>query len=474
MKTVWSMIMAALIVSGTSADAQTACRSTEADRTAVEVTIYSNNLGLIKETRSVDIPAGRGELRFTDVPAHIMPVTVHVKSLDDPQGLAILEQNYEYDLINASKLLDKYVGKKIRIIDWNKYKDRKDEIEAILLSNNEGQVFKIDNRIFLGHPGIKVLPELPESLVAQPTLTWLYQSAGTRKHRIEASYLTNNINWNADYVAVVNKDDTLASVSGWVTVENKSGASYKDARLKLVAGEVQRVVEAPAEMPMFEREASMDNFAPPRSFEEKPFFEYHVYDLRHTTTLKDNQTRQISLLDAGPINIEKELRVQGAKDLFTRHVMDPTPRQPVSVHLKFQNTEKNNMGMPLPAGIMRVYKEDDDGSRQFAGEDRIEHTPKGEEVKLKLGQAFDVVAERVQTDYKQLTTRLHESEWEITIRNHKEKDVTVGVIEPLVGNWTVVSKSAPYKKIDAFTIRFDVNVPKGGEAKVKYRVKVGL
>lgn len=474
MKIMWSMIMAALIVSGTSAGAETVCKSTDADRTAVEVTVYNNNLGLIKETRSVDIPAGRGELRFMDVPAHIMPVTVHVKSLDDPKGLAVLEQNYEYDLINSSRLLDKYVGKKIRIIDWNKYKDRKDEIEATLLSNNEGQVYKIDNQIYLGHPGIKVLPELPENLVAQPTLTWLYQSQSQKKHRLEASYLTKNIGWNADYVAVVNKDDTLADISGWVTVENKSGATYKDARLKLVAGEVQRVAEEVVEGPVLEREMHMEQFAPPRPFEEKPFFEYHLYDLQRPTTLKDNQTKQISLLDASKVKIEKELVVEGAKGSFIRPFMEPVPRQPVNVCVKFKNAKENNMGMPLPAGIMRVYKEDDDGSRQFAGEDRIAHTPKDEDVKLTLGQAFDVVAERVQTDYKQLTTRLHESEWEITIRNHKDKEVTVGIIEPLQGNWTVVSKTAPYKKIDAFTIRFDVKVPKDGEAKVKYRVKVGL
>ncbi|MCA1961252.1 MAG: DUF4139 domain-containing protein [Desulfomonile sp.] len=475
MKTLWSMIMAALVISGMSAGAQTVCKSTDADRTAVEVTVYNNNLGFIKETRSVDIPAGRGELRYMDVPAHIMPATIHVKSLDDPKGLAVLEQHYEYDLINPTKLLDKYVGKKIRIVDWNKFRDRKDEIEAILLSNNEGQVFKIDNRIYLGHPGIKVLPELPEDLVVQPTLTWLYQNTAGRKHRLEASYLTSNLNWNADYVAVVNKDDTFADISGWVTVDNKSGASYKDARLKLVAGEVQRVGEEEVEMPPVpERMMRMDQMVAGRALEEKPFFEYHLYDLQRTTTLKDNQTKQISLLDAGKVKMEKELLVYGAKHYLTMPIMEPIPRQPVTVHLKFKNSKENNMGIPLPAGIMRVYKADDSGGGRFAGEDRIEHTAKDEEVKLKLGRAFDVVAERTQTDYKQLTTRMHESEWEITIRNHKDKEVSVGIIEPLLGSWTVVSKSAPYQKIDAFTIRFDVKVPKDGEAKMKYRVKVGL
>jgi hypothetical protein len=432
--------------------------------------VYNNNLGLIKDTRNVELPLGEGELRFMDVASHIMPVTVHAKSLNYPDDFSVLEQNYEYDLINANKLLDKYVGKKIKIIVWNEFQDRKEVVEATLLSNNQDQIYKINDEIFLGHPGIKVLPELPENLIAKPTLTWLYDNKSKIAHNLEVSYLTNNISWKADYVVVLNKDDTSADISGWVTLDNKSGATYNNARLKLIAGDVHRVIEKYEDRVHYMK---MERAAAPQ-FEEKAFFEYHIYDLQRRTTIKDKQTKQISLLEANDAEVQKELLVYGIKSYFTRLYRGQTPKQTVNVYVKFKNTKDNNLGMPLPAGIMRLYKRDDEESLQFIGEDRIDHTPKDEEVRLKIGEAFDVVAERIQTDFKQITTRLHETEWEITLRNHKEEDVKVGIIEPLYGNWMVISNSHPYEKVDAFTIRFDIEVPKDKEVKVKYRIRVGL
>ena len=446
-------------------------KSTIDDQVAVEVTVYNNNLGLIKDTRNVELPLGEGELRFMDVASHIMPVTVHAKSLNYPDDFSVLEQNYEYDLMNANKLLDKYVGKKIKIIVWNEFQDRKEVVEATLLSNNNGQIYKINDEIFLGHPGIKVLPELPENLIAKPTLTWAYDNKSKITHNLEVSYLTNNISWKADYVVALNKDDTSADISGWVTLDNKSGATYNNARLKLIAGDVHRVIEKYEDRVYMLKQ--MERAAAPQ-FEEKAFFEYHIYDLQRRTTIKDKQTKQISLLEATGAEVQKELLVYGIKSYFTRLYRGQTPKQTVNVYVKFKNTKDNNLGMPLPAGIMRLYKRDDEESLQFIGEDRIDHTPKDEEVRLKIGEAFDVVAERIQTDFKQITTRLHETEWEITLRNHKKEDVTVGIVEPLYGNWTVISNSHPYKKVDAFTIRFDIEVPKDQEVKIKYRVRVGL
>jgi len=451
---------------------QPVAKSTGDDQIAVEVTVYNSNLGLIKETRKITLPKGEGELRFMDVAAHVMPVTVHAKSLNDPAGFSVLEQNYEYDLMNAEKLLDKYVGKKIKIIDWNKYQDRKEEVEAILLSNNQGQIYKINDEIYLGHPGFKVLPSLPENLIAKPTLTWLYDNTSDSPHNLEVSYLTANISWKADYVVVLNQDDTAADISGWVTLDNRSGATYKDARLKLIAGDVHRAEERAGAMYAYEDKAMRRPSAP--QFEEKAFFEYHIYDLQRKTTIKDNQSKQVSLLEGSQAGIQKELLVYGIQSYWTRQFREKIPKQPVNVYIKFSNSEENHLGMPLPEGIMRLYKEDHAGSLQFIGEDRIEHTPKDEDVQLKIGEAFDVVAERTQTDYKQITTRLHESEWEITLRNHKEEAVTVGIIEPLFGNWEVITSSHPYTKVDAFTIRFNVEIPKDGEVKVKYRIRVGL
>lgn len=463
-----------LFVASPPAFGEPVVKSSADDQTGVEVTVYNNNLGLVKDTRTIRLPKGAGELRFMDVASAIMPVTVHAQSLKTPQNFTILEQNYEYDLINSSKLMDKYVGKKIKIVDWNKFQDRKEVVEATLLSNNRGPIYKINDEIYLGHPGTPVLPKLPENLIAKPTLTWLFESGKTGPQDIEVSYLTRNMTWKADYVVVVNKDDTSADVSGWVTLDNKSGTIYRQARLKLVAGEVHRVAQdagrmvpaAPAALEM--RRAKADQF------QEKAFFEYHIYDLQRRTTLKDKQTKQISLLEADGVKINKELLVYGLKSWFTRQYREQNPKQPVAVYIKFKNSKDNSLGMPLPAGIMRLYKQDQDGSSQFIGEDKIDHTPKDEEVKLKIGEAFDVVAERVQTDFRRITTRLYESEWELKIRNHKDREVAVGIIEPVFGNWEVVSNNQPYKKIGAFTIRFDVKVPKDGEVKVKYRIRVGL
>lgn len=447
-------------------------KSSADEQVGVEITVYNNDVGLVKDTRKVNLAKGSGELRFMDVAASIMPPTVHVKSVSAPQQFSVLEQNYEYDLINATKLLDKYVGEQIKLIAWNQFQDRKETVEATLLSNNQGPIYKINDEIYLGYPGYQVLPKLPENLIAKPTLTWLYENGANAPHNLEVSYLTQNINWKADYVLVVNKDDTSADLSGWVTIDNKTGATYRDARLKLVAGEIHRVADAGAGK--IKARAAHEVEGRLLEFQEKSFFEYHIYDLQRKTTVKDKQTKQISLLDAFGAGIQKELLVHGIQSYFTMQYREKIPKQPVNVYIKFKNSKENHLGMPLPAGIMRLYKEDDDGSRQFIGEDRIQHTPKDEEVRLKIGQAFDVVAERIQSDYKQITSKMHESAWEITLRNHKDKDVTVGIIEPLFGSWEVIDKSHPFKKVDAHTIRFDVSVPKDKEVKVTYRVRVGI
>ena len=472
MKRTIGVFALAVVVSGASVAGAQTTQSTQSDQTNVEVTVYNNNLGLVKDTRGVTLPPGEGELRFMDVAAGIMPVTVHAKSLNAPDKFQVLEQNYEYDLMDYNKLMDKFVDKKVKLIDWNQYQDRKETVEGTLISNNNGNpVFKINDEIYLGHPGYKVLPEIPENLIAKPTLMWRYANKSGDAHKLEVSYLTNNIGWKADYVLILNKDDTGGDLSGWVTVDNKSGATYTDAQLKLVAGEVQRVQTA---MPAVSRMMMAKGMAMDSQFAEQAFFEYHIYDLQRRTTIKDKQTKQISLLEASGIRAEKEFLLYGQQYYFMQYYQEQNPKQKVSVYVKFKNAQENQLGMPLPAGILRLYKQDSKGSLQFVGEDNIEHTPKDEEVKVKVGEAFDVVAERRQTDFKQLTTQLYETAWEVTLRNHKEEPVRVGVIEPLYGNWQIIEQSHPSKKLDAFTLRFDVDVPKDGEVKVTYRVRVGI
>ena len=444
--------------------------STIEDQSAVEVTVYNSNIGLVKDTRRLHLAAGNGELRFMDVAANILPYTVHIQPLQG--GLSVLEQNYEYDLMDPNKLLDKYVGKTVKLLTVNDYQGKKETVEATLLSNNNGPIFKIQNEIHLGHPGYRILPEIPENLIAKPTLTWLYENKNPPPQNVQVSYLTQNISWRADYVVVVDQNDTSANLSGWVTLDNRSGATYKDAKLKLVAGQVNRVQQPGMAEFAYAQDALSSRSAGANQFQEQSFFEYHIYDLQRKTTIKDNQTKQVSLLDADNIRIEKEYLVMGHQNYF--YNVNPTGapiKSPVNVFLKFKNSKENRLGMPLPAGTMRLYKEDGQKSLQFIGEDAIHHTPKDESVELKIGEAFDVVAERLQTDY-QVRGRNFETEWEVTVRNHKDSGIKVGLVEPASGDWKVLSSSHPYKKADANTLRFDVDVPKDQEIKVKYRILV--
>ncbi len=453
--------------------AQIITKSTIDDQSGIEVTVYNSNIGLIKDTRKIELPVGKdNELRFMDVASYIMPVTVHVKSLNAPSRFMILEQNYEYDLMNQKKLLDKYVGKKIKLMENNQYQDRKNIVDAILLSNNNGPIYKIDDEIYLSYPGYQILPEIPENLISKPTLTWLYDNQSSKAHNVQVSYLTKNITWKADYIFVLNKADTMADLTGWVTIDNKSGAVYKKAKLKLVAGEVNRVKDRSPRKEMRMMDMAFNSEATGAQFVEKAFFEYHIYDLQRPTDIKNNQTKQISLLEANDVQITKEFLVYGEQGYYTRQYREQNPKQKVYVFVRFENSERNKLGMPLPAGVMRLYKQDDKGSLQFIGEDKIDHTPKDEEVKLKVGEAFDVVVERKQTDFKKISTRVYETEWELEIKNHKSEKIVVGLIEPLHGDWKIIYNNQPYEKIGAFSVRFNVEVPKNGKSVVKYRARV--
>lgn len=442
------------------------------DQVSISVAVYNNNLALVHEIRRVEIPSYEGELNFLDIPAHIIPESVVVRSMDNEKEFSIVEQNYEYDLLNQDSLLDAYVGKKIKIVDWNKYKDRKEVTEAVLLSNRGGQVYKIGNEIFIGHPGYKVLPGLLEGLTEKPTLKWLYKSNGGQGlYDLNVCYLTKNMSWKSDYILILGEDALRADILGKVMIDNKSGVDFNDAALRLIAGDVHQTENTFGEMLYAKREIKASGAD---QFKGQSFFEYHVYDLQEKTTIKDKQVKQINLFQARGLKVDKELSVYGNRGYFRKRLIGQKIRQPVNVYIKVINSKENKLGIPFPAGIIRIYKGNNHEGLLFVGEDRIQHTPAEEEIKIHAGEAFDVFAERTQTDYKQTTTRLYESAWEITLRNHKEKDVNVAVVEPLSGNWSVVSSTHTFRKIDAFTIKFDVQVPKGEEVKIKYTAEIGL
>jgi len=439
------------------------------DQEGVAVTVYNSNLGLVKDVRRIRLPRGLTDVKFTEVASQIMPQTVNIKSLTDPDGLEVLEQNYRYDLLTPGKLIEKFAGKEIKVL--------KDgiEIPITILSTNEGLIYRMGDRIFTdrdGYPGKMIFPAIPENLIPNPTLVWRLDNRTDRPQRIEATYLTQGINWRADYVTILDKDDRAMDLTGWVTLDNKSGTGYRDASLKLVAGDVNRVFDRMGYANGLRALEKAENKPASVGFSEAAFFEYHLYTLERATTIRNNETKQISLLTANAVPVAKRFYYYGAQQYYRAPYGVPLSNQKIGVYVEFANKKAHHLGMPLPKGTVRVYKADTDGSLQFVGEDQIDHTPKDETVKIKMGDAFDVVAERKQTEWRKLASDLYEVAFEISVRNHKDSPVTVNVIEPIPGDWEILQASQDYKKLEAHTVQFDVPVKKDGEVKLTYRVRM--
>jgi hypothetical protein len=438
-----------------------------------------NGYAIVKEWRKLNLKQGENILKFQDVAKFIEPSTVNFKSLTDPLGTYVVEQNYEYDLVSRDKLLERYIDREIFL---ERTKDNKTERQkGILVSAQNGIVVKVGDEIQLNPLGEIILPELPEGLITRPTLVWLIDAAKGGTHLTKVTYETKGIMWMADYTAVVKNNDSAVDLSGWVSIDNRSGATYKNSQLKLVAGDVNRVT-VPAQMYKAMRaELAVDEAAGSRGFEEKSFFEYHLYTLGRPSTLDDNSQKQIELFKSAMDVPAKKIMVyygrpEGGYYYSDSPQMDrnlgSSTNKKIDIYITFKNDKNSGLAIPLPAGKVRVYKEDPaDGSLEFIGEDKIDHTPKDEEVMLKLGSAFDVVGERKQTDFKVDYDRHWMSEsFEITLRNHKEEDVEVIVKENLFRwvNWKITNNSYKYEKVDARTIHFPVKVPKGQEVKVNY------
>jgi hypothetical protein len=450
--------------------------TTLADQSDLALTVYNSNLSLVRDVRQLTLPAGGSLLRFMDIAASINPATVHFRSLTEPAKLDVLEQNYEYDLLDPNKLLQKFVGREVTLVrpkmagGTTEY----EEMKATLLSLNGAPVWRIGNEIVTGisYESIR-FPELPENLYERPTLLWTLQNSGARRHRVEASYLTSNLSWNADYVLNVAKDETSGDLDGWVTLVNHSGTAFKNASLQLVAGDLHRVIAENGMDQMKAMGGIARAQAVPAAFQQESFSEYHLYSLNRRTSIFDQESKQISLLNASHFPLRKVYVVNGQGYYYRGAAQPGAPvKDPVQVFYKFKNEEKAGLGMPLPAGTIRVYQQDSRSGSLFAGEDHIDHTPKDEDISLHIGNAFDIVAERKQTDYRKLSDRLYEFEYEITLRNHKSLPISVEVNEPIGGDWEMVNSTYKFTKTAAFAAQFDVPVDKDGTSVLKYRVRV--
>jgi hypothetical protein len=445
------------------------------DQTDLALTVYNSNIALIRDVRQLQLPGGAFRLKFMDIAATVNPATVHFRSLTEPEKVGVIEQNYEYDLLEPNKLLNKYVGKEVTLV--RTYMDngttKHEEIRATLLANNNGPVWKIGNDIVTGVYGETYrFPEVPANLYDRPTLRMSLENSGSRKQTIETSYLANNLSWNADYVLTVARDDKAADLDGWVTLANNSGTAFHNAKLQLVAGDLNRVPQGGVIGGLANREMAMAAKAAPQ-FQQESFSEYHLYSLGRRTSVEDKETKQISLLEGSGVPVQKLFVVNG-QNFYYRSAQTPGAplKDPVMVLYKFKNEEKGGLGMPLPAGNVRVYQKDSKGGLLFIGEDRIDHTPKDEFVTVKIGNAFDVVAERKQTDFKKIADRVYEMEYSITLRNHKDTAINVEVNEPIGGDWEMLSSTYDATKTAAFAAQFNVPVKPNGESVLKYRVRV--
>jgi hypothetical protein len=439
---------------------------------------------LVREDRKFDLKSGRNVLRVPDVPALIDPTTVSFASLTDPKGTRVVEQSFEFDLTSPQKLLSRYLDREVTV-----EQARGTGVEAItgtLVSTLGGITLKAADgsvRIVNGYSGVK-LPSLPGGLISKPTLVWDIETAAAAAHTARIAYQTGGMTWWTDYNLAYSEPSPGAcrlDVGAWVTIVNQSGASFEDAKLKLVAGDVQRAqparypVPQPA-MAMRVQEAKAEGFA------EKAFFEYHLYTLGRPASLANNSTKQIELFPpAAGVACEKHLVYAGqaAAPFYGSPITDRNygvqSNRKVDVYLRIRNARANGLGMPLPAGKLRVSKRDDDGSLEFIGEDLIDHTARDETVQVKLGSAFDIVGERRQVDYRVDTTaKWIEEDIEVRVRNQKpDETVSVIVKENLYRwtNWAITRRSGDFEKQDARTVHFPVRIAPKGEAVVRYTAR---
>ncbi|HZB26529.1 MAG TPA: hypothetical protein VE379_10375 [Vicinamibacterales bacterium] len=448
-------------------------QTTITDQTDLSVTVYNSDLALVRDTRNIALQPGSFDLHFMDIAATVNPATIHFRSLTNPGALSVLEQNYEYDLLDPDKLLRKYIGREVTLVRMTHRGGEavEEEVRARLLSYNNGPVWQIGSEIVTGLQADHIrFPELPGNLYSRPTLIWTLDNTGPAKQRVEASYLATKLAWNADYVLTVGREDKAGDVDGWVTLTNNSGTAFRNARLQLVAGDLNRVRH---EVRRMRADAAASAAPVQEKMAQESFSDYHLYTLGRRTSINNAETKQVSMLSGTGVPLTKRYIVEGQAFYYhnARHPGAPM-KDVVQVYYQLRNDQASGLGAPMPSGTVRVYQADSRGGVQFVGEDRIGHTPKDETIKLKIGNAFDVVCERNQTDFRKVGPSSHEVEYEITLRNHKASAVTVEVNEPIGGTWRMLSSSHQWQKTAAWASQFTVPVAANGTAVLKYRARI--
>ncbi len=473
--------------------------SSAGERISVDLTIYNQNLSLIREERTISLARGMNRVVIPDIPSTIDGTSVHFLSITDPAGAKVLEQNYQYDLVHQAKLLEKYIGKQVEFVRYDNETKKEYSVFGKLLSTGYfaqpsygnavpnfmsigGMVAEINGKIEISPTGRLVLPSLPEGLILKPQLEWLVANNKEGQHKTEISYLASQLSWNCNYVALLDKNSMKIDLTGWVTLTNNSGTTFKNAGLKLVAGDVN-IVQNRFEGMMGKSIMAAEDASQPQ-FKQTDLFEYKLYSLQRRTDLNNNETKQIELTSGRNVTSKKVFIYDGLSDQWRMYYRNYSYRSQgsfgqqsnakVGVFVTFRNDEKSGLGMPLPKGKVRVYKRDDDGKEQFIGEDEIDHTAKDEEIKLYLGNAFDIVGERVQKDFKSYAAgHIVEETIEIKVRNHKNERVEVQVYEHpwRWSQWEILKASTEWEKVDQSTLKFPITVGKDQEKVVTYTIR---
>jgi hypothetical protein len=454
----------------------TELRSTPQQQTGLALTIYNDNLALVKDRRSLTLPTGENQLAFRGVSAMMRPETALLRNTDAPDKLNIVEQNFDFDLLTPQKMLEKYTGKQVQIARTNPATGEQTIEDAIVLSTHNGVVLQIGQRIEINPAGRYIFSDVPNNLRDKPTLSVQLNNQQQGQSNIELSYLTGGLGWKADYVAELSSDDQYLDLMGWVTLTNNSGTSYREAQLQLVAGDVNQV-RVPATRKSRElQEMAYAARAKDTAMSQESLFEYHLYSLHRPTTINDRQTKQVSLLSASRIPVQKELLLQGSDYYYRSSYGDIGQRIKLGVFVQLDNEKKDGLGTPLPKGIVRVYKKDTKDNAQFIGEDRIDHTPDKDQVRLKLGDAFDVTADKKQTDFRiderVMGRDVYESSFAITLNNAKTEPVTVVVREPVPGDWQISRESSPHQKVAAGTAQWHITVPAKSSETLRYTARI--
>lgn len=425
----------------------------------IAVTVYNSNLGVISEKRTLKFDKGTGRLQFRDVPSLIDANSVGF-TVEGNRNVSILEQNYAFDLVSPDKMYQKYIDKEIELID----KEGK-LYQGVLLAFSGGAVTIQEKSgrikiVLLSHVVEVNFPSLPDGLITRPTLFWKYNSDFSGEALCEVSYQTSGISWSAEYVGLLNSQETQLDLSGWAAINNSSGKTYRDAKLKLIAGDIHRAQELYIRGGRPEALKFSAKGAAAPGFQEKVFFEYHLYTLPRRATVADKEIKQISLFEPAHAKIKKVFVFEPERN----------PKQ-VQVKLRFKNSQETGLGMPLPAGRVRIFKADDDGSRILLGEDRIKHTPIDEELNIIVGNAFDIAAEERTMNQNRISSKVEDRDMEIEIRNRKAEAVNIEIVKKLYGFWEILESDFKYEKKDANTIKFSIKAKANEKVVVKYKVR---